>query len=48
MASEQEVRVLLSQLQQSEAEAQAYEQQMELVSFSLSDIDKSCCWGRKF
>ena len=41
MTSEQEVRVLLSQLQQSEAEAQAYEQQMELVSFSLSDIDNA-------
>ena len=39
MTSEQEVRMLLSQLQQSEAEAHAYEQQMELVSFTLSDIE---------
>jgi prefoldin alpha subunit len=41
MTSEQEVRVLLGQLQQSEAEARAYEQQMELVSFTISEIDNA-------
>jgi prefoldin alpha subunit len=41
MTSEQELRVLLSQLQQSEAEARAYEQQMELVSFTISEIDNA-------
>ena len=41
MTSEQEVRVLLGQLQQSEAEAHAYEQQMELVSFTISEIDNA-------
>jgi prefoldin alpha subunit len=41
MTSEQEVRVLLGQLQQSEAEARAYEQQIELVSFTISEIDNA-------
>jgi prefoldin alpha subunit len=41
MTSEQEMRVLLGQLQQSEAEARAYEQQMELVSFTISEIDNA-------
>ena len=41
MTGEQELRVLLSQLQQSEAEARAYEQQMELVSFTINEIDNA-------
>jgi prefoldin alpha subunit len=41
MANEQEVRVLLAQLQQSEGEARAYEQQMELVSFTINEIDNA-------
>jgi prefoldin alpha subunit len=41
MASEQEVRVILGQLQQSEAEARAYEQQMEIVSFTISEIENA-------
>jgi prefoldin alpha subunit len=41
MTSEQEIRVLLGQLQQSEAEARAYEQQMELVSFTISELDNA-------
>jgi prefoldin alpha subunit len=41
MASEQEMRVLLGQLQQYEAEARAYEQQMELVSFTINEIDNA-------
>jgi len=41
MASEQEVRGLIGQLQQSESEARAYEQQMEIVSFTINEIDNA-------
>ncbi len=38
MASEQEQRVLVAQLQQLEAEAHAYEQQMEVINFTMQEI----------
>ncbi len=38
MASEQEQRVLVAQLQQLEAEARAYEQQMDVVNFTMQEI----------
>jgi len=41
MASEQEVRVLVAQLQQSEGEARAYEQQMEVISFTINEIENA-------
>jgi len=41
MASEQEVRVLVAQLQQLEAEARAYEQQINVVNFTMQEIDNA-------
>jgi prefoldin alpha subunit len=41
VASEQEVRVLLAQLQQAEVEARAYERQMEVISFTINEIDNA-------
>ncbi|HYB59757.1 MAG TPA: prefoldin subunit alpha [Candidatus Acidoferrales bacterium] len=41
MASDQEVRTLLTQLQQAEVEARAYERQMEVVSFTINEIDNA-------
>ena len=41
MASEQEVRVLVAQLQQTEAEARAYEQQMEVIRFTINEIENA-------
>jgi prefoldin alpha subunit len=41
MASEQEVRVLVAQLQQFEAEAQAYEQQLNVIDFTITEINKA-------
>ncbi len=38
MASEQEQRVLVAQLQQLEAEARAYEQQMDAINFTMQEI----------
>ena len=41
MASEQDVRVLVAQLQQLEAEARAYEQQINVVNFTMQEIDNA-------
>ena len=41
MASEQEQRVLVAQLQQLEAEARAYEQQMDVVNFTMQEIQRA-------
>lgn len=41
MASEQDVRVLVAQLQQLEAEARAYEQQIDVVNFTMQEIDNA-------
>jgi prefoldin alpha subunit len=41
VATEQEVRVLLAQLQQAEAEARAYEQQIGVVSFTINEIESA-------
>jgi prefoldin alpha subunit len=41
MASEQEVRVLVAQLQQYEAEAQAYEQQLNVIDFTITEINNA-------
>ncbi len=38
MASEQEQRVLVAQLQQLEADARAYEQQMDVINFTMTEI----------
>ncbi len=38
MASEQDQRVLVAQLQQLEAEARAYEQQMDVINFTMQEI----------
>ena len=41
MATEQEVRVLLAQLQQAESEARAYEQQIEVINFTINEIESA-------
>jgi prefoldin alpha subunit len=41
VVSDQEVRVLLTQLQQAEVEARAYERQMEVISFTINEIDSA-------
>ena len=41
MASEQEVRVLVAQLQRLEAEARAYEQQIDVVNFTMQEIENA-------
>jgi len=41
MASEQEIKVLVAQLQQYEAEAQAYEQQLNVINFTINEIDNA-------
>jgi prefoldin alpha subunit len=41
MASDQEVRVLVAQLQQYEAEAQAYEQQLNVIDFTITEINNA-------
>ncbi|MGZ4938249.1 MAG: prefoldin subunit alpha [Halobacteriota archaeon] len=41
MASEQEQRVLVAQLQQLEAEARAYEQQMDVINFTMQEIQRA-------
>ncbi len=38
MASEQAQRTLVAQLQQLEAEARAYEQQMDVINFTMQEI----------
>jgi len=41
MANEQEIKVLVAQLQQYEAEAQAYEQQLNVINFTINEIDNA-------
>ena len=41
MTSEQEIKVLVAQLQQYEAEAQAYEQQLNVINFTINEIDNA-------
>jgi len=41
MANEQEIKVLIAQLQQYEAEAQAYEQQLNVINFTINEIDNA-------
>ncbi len=40
-ASEQEQRVIVAQLQQLEAEARAYEQQMDVINFTMQEIQSA-------